>query len=101
MEEKHREITGAESVASLLARARQRDQNEELEITGPGGTFRGLLFTPPKLGTGLIFYRLHEGDVLRTSPVVDISSGADGSMVVQTLNSTYRLARLAAVNEAA
>ncbi len=89
------ESTKIETVASLLARAGSREHKDQLEITGPGGIFRGLLFSPPRLGTGLVIYRLDEGDILKTTPVCRVSTDPDGSVLVHTRNSTYRLVRAA------
>jgi hypothetical protein len=96
MERENKDTTKTESVASVLARAGKREHEDQLEITGPGGVFHGLLFAPPRLGVGLVIYRLGEGDILKTTPVCRVATDPDGSVLVQTMNSTYRLARPAA-----
>ena len=96
MNDNIRDSTKTESVSGVIARSRSREHKDELEVTGPGGVFRGLLFSTPRLGASLIIYRLVEGDILKTTPVCRVSADPDGSVLVQTRNSTYRLARQAA-----
>lgn len=90
------ERTRTEKLAHLVAGSTSRAHAGELEITGPGGTFRGLLFAAPTLGSSLVVYRIDEADVLKTTPVRSVSTDPDGTVYVHTLNSTYRLARRAA-----
>jgi hypothetical protein len=90
------ERTRAEKLAHVVAGDSSREHADELDITGPGGTFRGLLFSAPRLGASLVVYRIGEGDILKTTPVRSVSTDPDGVVYVHTMNSTYRLARRAA-----
>ncbi len=67
-----------------------RDHGQELEPSPVRCDFAGVVMYTPVVGQSLVVFCL-AGDALRTSTVRGVSVEDDGSVLVDTMNSTYRL----------